>query len=68
VKSTWARNAFFNADNFVYWASPSYVARAHAFLPANDHFVSAAITTVGIATVSSFAGLAWGMWMSRVRR
>src|SRR3954468_4629886 len=32
VRGTWARNWFFNADNFVYWAGPGYVERAHHFV------------------------------------
>jgi hypothetical protein len=68
VRSTWSRNWFFNADNFVYWASPSYVERAHTFARSDDGFSNAAGLTLAIAALSSWAGLAWGSWMERVRR
>jgi hypothetical protein len=68
VRGTWARNWFFNADNFVYWASPSYVERAHSFARSDDTFGHAAMVTVAIAAISSWVGLAWGSWMERVRR
>lgn len=68
VESPLARNAFFNADNFVYWASPAYVERSHRFASDGSQFFPAAMTTIIIASVSCLAGLAWGRWMSRVRR
>jgi hypothetical protein len=68
VRGTWARNWFFNADNFVYWASPSYVERAHNFVSGGDSFGRAVLITLVIASVSSLVGLAWGSWMERVRR
>src|SRR4051812_35267351 len=68
VRGTWARNWFFNADNFVYWASPGYVARTHSFGTSDDTFGHAAIVVVTIAAISSWVGLAWGSWMERVRR
>jgi hypothetical protein len=68
VLSRWSRNWFFNADNFVYWASPSYVERTHHFAASDASFLPAAIVVVILASLSSFAGLAWGSWMERVRR
>jgi hypothetical protein len=68
VRSPWARNAFFNADNFVYWAQPSYVARSHRFVSDGSRFGSAALQTVLIASLSAWVGLGWGKWMSKVRR
>jgi hypothetical protein len=68
VESQLARNAFFNADNWVYWATPGYVDRAHHFPPSQGHFASAAIVTLLIASISSLLGLGWGRWMSRVQR
>ena len=68
VLSRWSRNWFFNADNFVYWASPSYVDRAHHFAPDGSNFFSAAIVVLILASLSSLLGLAWGSWMERVRR
>ncbi|HET9426076.1 MAG TPA: hypothetical protein VFO55_11945 [Gemmatimonadaceae bacterium] len=68
VESPLARNAFFNADNFVYWAQPSYVERSHRFISDGSRFVPAAVETVLIASLSAWAGLGWGTWMSKVRR
>jgi hypothetical protein len=68
VRGSWSRNWFFNSDNFVYWASPSYVARTHVFVPDGSSFGRAALMTLAIASVSSLVGLAWGSWMARVRR
>jgi hypothetical protein len=68
VQSTLSRNWFFNADNWVYWATPAYVDRAHHFMPGNGHFMSAAVRTVVIASISSLVGLGWGRWMSKVQR
>ena len=68
VRSPLSRNAFFNADNFVYWASPNFVDRAHSFAGGGGPFWHAAWVTVLIAAISSWVGLAWGSWMTRVRR
>ena len=68
VKSAWARNAFFNADNFVYWAQPSYVARSHRFDPDQFRFLPSAVEAVLIAALSSWVGIGWGRWMTKVRR
>jgi hypothetical protein len=68
VRGSWARNWFFNADNFVYWASPNYVERAHQFARSDDTFGHAAWITLILAIISSWVGLAWGSWMTRVRR
>src|SRR5207302_11223691 len=54
VRGTWARNPFFNADNFVYWASPSFVERTRHFAPDGSSFGYAALMTLVIASVSSF--------------
>jgi hypothetical protein len=68
VESPLARNAFFNADNFVYWAPPSYVERSHRFTSDGSRFLPVALEMLMIATLSSWAGLGWGAWMSKVRR
>src|ERR1043165_4079076 len=36
VLTRFARNWFVNADNFVYWAAPNYVERAHHFAPSDS--------------------------------
>ncbi|MEO5567495.1 MAG: hypothetical protein ABIR92_03335 [Gemmatimonadaceae bacterium] len=68
VLSPWARNGFFNADNFVYWAQPSYVARSHRFVSDGTRFVPVAVEAITIATLSAWVGLGWGKWMTKVRR
>jgi hypothetical protein len=68
VLGTWARNGFFNADNFVYWAQPSYVERSHRFEPDQFRFLPSAFEAILIASVSSLVGLGWGKWMTKVRR
>jgi len=68
VLSAWSRNAFFNADNFVYWAQPAYVARNHHFDPAGARFLPSAMQALAIAVVSSWVGMGWGHWMTKVRR
>jgi len=68
VRGTWSRNWFFNSDNFVYWAAPSYVERTHQFAPGGSTFGRAALVTLAVASASSLVGLAWGSWMARVRR
>ena len=68
VRGSWSRNWFFNSDNFVYWASPSYVERTRTFAADGSTFGRAALVTLGVASISSLAGLAWGSWMARVRR
>jgi hypothetical protein len=68
VLSRFARNAFFNADNWVYWASPGYVERGRHFAPSDSSFGLAMIMVLLLASLSSIVGLAWGSWMERVRR
>jgi hypothetical protein len=68
VLSRFARNGFFNADNFVYWAQSSYVARSHRFEPDGFRFLPSAIEAILIAVLSAWVGLGWGTWMTKVRR
>jgi hypothetical protein len=68
VLSRFARNGFFNADNFVYWAQPSYVARSHHFEPGQYRFLPSAIEALLISSLSALVGLGWGTWMTKVRR
>jgi hypothetical protein len=66
-----ARNMFFNADNFVYWMSPSGVDWNHTFVPP-DPGERALGTQLVIAfvlgTFSSWVGLWFGSWMTKVKR
>lgn len=62
-----ARNAFINADNWVYFASPAYVERARHFAAPTASVWSLGATIL-IAAVSTWIGLEWGRWMSKVQR
>jgi len=69
VESPAARNWFFNADNYVYWASPTYVAMTHRFPAPNGAGLAVEFGMSYLyAAVSSLLGLAWGGWMTRVQR
>ena len=65
-----ARNAFFNGNNVVYWATNAYVAHTHQFIPAPSAAVFA--RGIGIALVyaigSSAVGLLWGRRLTAIRR
>ena len=67
VHSPAARNAFFNADNWVYFASAAYVERARHFATPTASVVSMGVAVL-IATASAWVGLAWGRWMGKVQR
>lgn len=64
-----ARNWFFNADNFVYWMSPAGVEWSRTFVTDPPGVFP---RQVGMALVygaiSSYVGLWFGTWMTRVRR
>ncbi len=65
-----ARNGFFNANNYVYWAGGAYVAHSHQFgpgLPVVTLAVQYAVVLL-IAIVSSGVGLAWGKRLTQIRR
>ena len=69
VTSPIAQGPLFNADNFVYWMSPTYEATTRRFAPQGDwpigvHLALAAV----LATVTSALGLRRGEWMTKVRR
>jgi len=69
VESPLAQGRLFNADNFVYWMSPTYEALTKRFdppgaWPIGVHFLIAA----AIAAIVSAWGLLRGQWMTRVRR
>ena len=63
-----ARNWFFNADNFVYWATPSWVEASHRFTPEEGSFAWAMFNAWVGGAISAWLGLWFGTWMSRVRR
>jgi hypothetical protein len=66
-----ARNAFFNADNFVYWLSPTGVQWSHTWIPpepGEPPFGAQLGIAFGLGTISSWIGLWFGTWMTKVRR
>jgi hypothetical protein len=66
-----ADNWFFNADNWVYWMTPRAVESAHQWVqpaPGDWPFVGQLGVALLIGTVSSWLGMWFGNWMSRVRR
>ena len=66
-----ARNAFFNADNFVYWLPPAGVEWSRTFVQ-DDPGAAPFSVQLGFAfllgTFSSWLGLWFGTWMTKVRR
>ena len=61
----------FNAENYVYWMSPTYAALTRRFDPLTSGswpLAAHIALTIGLATVSSILGLRLGRWMRRVRR
>jgi hypothetical protein len=66
-----ARNAFFNANNFVYWLSPSGVEWNRTWAPESADALPL-IAQFGVALalgwMSSYVGLWFGTWMAKVRR
>lgn len=65
-----ARNWFFNAENFVYWMPARGVENARTWqYEANGLFFAAQLgSAVAIGAFSSWVGLWFGTWMTRVRR
>ena len=66
-----ARNWFFNTENFVYWMRPEWIPRAYRFDPPAPGAMALPLQLLGacaVATVSSYLGLKWGGWMTKVRR
>jgi hypothetical protein len=66
-----ARNWFFNAENFVYWMSPTGVEWSRSWVvPEPGSFPLAAQLAFAfvLGTLSSYVGLWFGHWMTKVRR
>jgi hypothetical protein len=66
-----ARNWFFNADNFVYWMSPSGVEWSRSFVqdpPGSAPLRDQLLLAFAVGTLSSYIGLWFGHWMTKVRR
>ena len=65
------RNWFFNAENFVYWMSPSGVEWSRTFqqdAPGSPAFPVQLFIAFLLGTLSSYVGLWFGHWMTKVRR
>jgi hypothetical protein len=66
-----SRNWFFNGDNYVYFMNPLWVQRTFSFAdwgPWTAPIVPQLLLAVLAGTISSYIGLKWGTWMTRVRR
>jgi hypothetical protein len=66
-----SRNWFFNGDNYVYFMSPQWVQRTYHFAnwePWSRPLAPQLAMAVAAATLSSYIGLKWGTWMTKVRR
>ena len=66
-----ARNWFFNADNFVYWLSPAGVEWSRNWVPADPGSASLPAQlafALVLGAFSSYVGLWFGRWMTKVRR
>jgi len=71
VESPLARNAFFNAENWVFWMTPAYAEHTRHFAPPDPNawpFAVHVLIAIVIATVMSNLGLRRGRWMTQVRR
>jgi hypothetical protein len=69
--TTHSRNWFFNGANYVYFMSHQFASRTFSFAnwdpwarPLAPQFALA----LALATFSSYVGLKWGTWMTKVRR
>jgi hypothetical protein len=71
LMSPGARNWFFNAENFVYWLSPSGVEWSRSWVQpdAGDAPLGAQLgIALLLGAASSYVGLWFGHWMTKVRR
>ena len=69
VTSPLAQGRLFNANNFVYWMSPTYEATTKRFPPPGAWPIGAHLAiAAGLATLVSVVGLMRGRWMTQVRR
>jgi hypothetical protein len=66
-----SRNWFFNGANYVYFMTNQFAARTFSFAdwdPWARPLVPQLALALLLATVSSYIGLKWGTWMTKVRR
>ena len=62
-----ARNWFFNANNFVYWQTPSGVEWSRNWQE-TDNLTPQLINAWGTGALSAYVGIWFGHWMTKVRR
>jgi hypothetical protein len=69
MHSPLAQGRLFNADNYVYWMSPTYETLTRRFDPPGAWPIGAHLAiAAGVATLTSAFGLLRGRWMTRVCR
>ncbi|MEX2152462.1 MAG: hypothetical protein WD825_03935 [Gemmatimonadaceae bacterium] len=67
LMSETARNWLFNAENFVYWMSPSGVEWSRSWQD-TDNLGFQLLDAWGTGALSAYLGLWFGTWMTKVRR
>jgi hypothetical protein len=70
LQSPWARNAVFGSHYFDFSTRPYWYSFNHQFAPAGTprHVLTVMMFALVLALVSSRIGVAWGNWMSRIKR
>jgi hypothetical protein len=66
-----SRNWFFNGANYVYFMTKQFAAQTFRFAdwqPWSQPLAPQLAVAIGMATISSYIGLKWGAWMTKVRR
>ena len=66
-----SRNWFFNGANYVYFMSKQFASRTFSFAnwdPWTRPIAPQLALALALATFSSYLGLKWGSWMTKVRR
>jgi hypothetical protein len=69
--TTYSRNWFFNGANYVYFMTRQFAAQTFRFAnwqPWAQPLAPQVGLAVMLATISSYLGLKWGAWMTKVRR
>jgi hypothetical protein len=69
--TTHSRNWFFNGANYVYFMTRQFAAQTFRFAnwqPWSQPLPPQLALALVLATVSSYIGLKWGTWMTKVRR
>jgi hypothetical protein len=69
--TTHSRNWLFNGANYVYFMSKQFAAQTFRFAnwqPWSRPLAPQLAVAIVVATISSYLGLKWGAWMTKVRR